>query len=134
MIYSDAVTDPAPISPLYAHWYRPLVPVVTAFCVAILAAEWSADHFLWAVGTIGMLAGGCVGLALRYARVRGLLLSTACTLVLGYAYAVWVAVNLPADHVSHHLSPTPVTLEGQVLRLAKVGPNRTTLDLSVHAL
>jgi hypothetical protein len=43
-------------------------------------------------------------------------------LVLGYAYALWTAVHLPADHVSHHLSPTPVTLEGQVLRRAKVGP------------
>jgi predicted membrane metal-binding protein len=63
-----------------------------------------------------------------------LLLATAGMLVLGYAYALWTAVYLPADHVSHHLSPTPVTLEGQVLRLAKVGPNRTALDLSARAL
>ena len=105
-----------------------------AFCIAILAADWSSTHFLWAIGTIVMLAGGCVGLAIRYASVRRLLLSAACMLVLGYAYALWTAVYLPADHVSHHLSPTPVTLEGQVLRRAKVGPNRTTLDLSARAL
>ena len=134
MTYPDPGADPAPILSRPPRRYRPLVPVVMAFCVAILAAEWSADHLLWAVGTIVMLAGLCVGLALWYARVRRLLLAAAGMLVFGYAYALWSAVYLPADHVSHHLSPTPVTLEGQVLRLAKVGPNRTALDLSARAL
>lgn len=134
MTYPDPVPDAAPIPPVRPRRYRPLVPVVMAFCVAILAAEWSSAHFLWAVGTIAMLAGSCVGLAIRYASAQRLLLSAACMLVLGYAYALWTAVYLPADHVSHHLSPTPVTLEGQVLRLAKGGPNRTTLDLSAQVL
>ena len=134
MTSPDSVLDPAPIPPLPPRRYRPLVPMVMAFCVAILAAERSATHFLWAVGTIVLLAAVCVALAIRDARTRRLLLSAACMLVLGYAYALWTAVYLPADHVSHHLSPAPVTLEGQVLRLAKVGPNRTTLDLSARAL
>jgi competence protein ComEC len=108
--------------------------VVIAFCIAILAAERSAEHFPWAAGIIVMLAAGCVSLALWYTWARHLLLSAACMLVLGYAYALWTAVYLPADHVSHRLSPTPVTLEGEVLRRAKAGPNRTTLDLSAQVL
>jgi competence protein ComEC len=134
MTYPDPVSDPIPIPPVRPRRYRPLVPVVTAFCIAILAADWSATHVLWAVSTIVMLTAGSVSLAICYAGVRRLLLSAACMLVLGYAYALWTAVYLPADHVFHHLSPTPVTLEGQVLRRAKVGPNRTMLDLSARAL
>jgi competence protein ComEC len=81
-----------------------------------------------------MLAGACVGLARRYASVRNLLLSAACTLVLGYAYALWSMVYLPANHVSHYVGSTPVTLEGRVLRVAKTGQDRTTLDLLARAL
>src|SRR5918996_3665714 len=67
MTYPDPGADLAPILPRHPRRYRPLVPVVMAFCVAIFAAEWSADHLLWAVGTIVILAGVCVGLALWYA-------------------------------------------------------------------
>jgi competence protein ComEC len=55
-------------------------------------------------------------------------------LVLGYAYTLWTAVYLPEDHVSRHLSSTPITLEGQVLRRVQMGPHRTALDLSARAL
>jgi competence protein ComEC len=134
MTYPDSALEPALVSPLPPRWYPPLVPIVTAFCVAILAGEWSAEHFPWAAGIIVMLAGGCLCLALWYTYARHLLLSAACMLVLGYAYTLWTAVYLPADHVSRHLSPTPVTLEGEVLRRAKAGPNRTTLDLAAQVL
>jgi competence protein ComEC len=105
-----------------------------ALCVAILAAEWSADHLLWGVGAIVILAGVCLVLARRRASARSLLLSAACILVLGYGYTVWTAVYRAADDVSHYLSSTPVTLEAQVLRLAKVGKAKTALDLSARAL
>ena len=114
--------------------YRPLIPVVMALGVAILAAEWSADHLLWGVGAIVLLVGVCLDLARRRASARSLLLSAACTLVLGYGYTWWTAVYRPADDVSRHLASTPVTLEGQVLRLAKVGQAKTALDLSARAL
>jgi competence protein ComEC len=105
-----------------------------ALCVAILAVEWSADHRLWGVGAIVILAGVCLGLARRRANARSLLLAAACTLVLGYGYTWWTTGYRPADDVSRHLGSTPVTLEGQVLRLGKVGKTKTTLDLSARAL
>jgi competence protein ComEC len=54
--------------------------------------------------------------------------------VLGYAYTLWSVVYLPADHISRHLVPTPITLEGQILRSMKTGQGKTTLDLSARAL
>ena len=137
MTYSDPVPAPSEISPIQPHRYhryRPLVPVVMAFGVAILLAEWSADHLLWVLGTVVMLAGVCVGLARCYARARGLLLSAAGMLVLGYVYTLWTTGSVPATDVSRYLRPTPVTLEARVLKLGKVGPKRTTLDLSARAL
>ena len=105
-----------------------------ALGVAILAAEWSADHLLWGVGAIVLVVAMCLELARRRASARSLLLSAACTLVLGYGYTWWTAVYRPADDVSWHLTSAPVTLEGQVLRLAKVGQAKTALDLSARAL
>jgi competence protein ComEC len=105
-----------------------------ALGVAILAAEWSANHLLWGVGAIVLLAGVCVGLACRRASARCLLLSAACTLVLGYGYTWWAAVYRPADDISRYVRSTPATLEAQVLRLAKVGRGKTALDLSARAL
>jgi competence protein ComEC len=105
-----------------------------AFGVAILAAEWGADHRLWGVAAVVTLGGLCGGLALRCTSLRAMLLSAACTLLLGYGYTLWTVGYLPAHHISHSLGSTPVTLEAQVLRRAKVGPNRTTLDLSARAL
>jgi competence protein ComEC len=134
MMYPDPIPAPAPTPSSQFRQHRPLLPVVTAFCVAILAADGSAAHPLWAAATVTMLAGGCVALGMRYAGMRRPLLAAACMLVLGYAYTLWSAVGLPADHVLYHLSPTPVALEGQVLRLAKVAPNRTTLDVSARTL
>src|SRR5262245_6518822 len=130
MTSPDPGAGPAPSFAPWPHQCPPLLPVVLAFCIAIVAAEWSADHFVWAVSAIVSLVGCAVGLALCSRRARGLLLTTACMLALGYAYTMWRAVVLPPDHISHYLSPTPVTLEGRVLRLVKVGPNRTMLDLS----
>lgn len=105
-----------------------------AFGVAILAAERSADHLIWGTAAIVASAAACVGLALRYVGRRRILLSAACTLLLGYGYTWWTAIYLPAHHISHIMGATPVTLEGQVLRRAQTGPNRTTLDLSARAL
>jgi competence protein ComEC len=102
--------------------------------VAILVAEWSGDHLFWGVGAIMLLAGICVDIARRLASARSLLLAAASTLVFGYGYTWWTAVHRPADDVSHHLSSTPVTLEGQVRRLAKVGQAKTALDLSARTL
>jgi competence protein ComEC len=114
--------------------YRPLIPVVLALSVAILAAEWSVDHPLRGAGAIVLLAGVCLDLARRRASARSLLLSAACTLVFGYGYTWWTAVHRPADDVSRHLRSTPVTLEGHVLRLAKVGQAKMALDLSARTL
>jgi competence protein ComEC len=130
----DTSAGPFSIPSTPPRQYRPLVPVVMAFCVAILAAEWSGDRRLWGIGAMVMLAGIGVILAHCYASVRRLLLSAACTLVLGYGYTLWTAVEPPANDVSHHLGSTPVTLEAQVLGLAKSGPHRTTLDLSARGL
>ncbi len=133
MTHPDTASDPisTPSSPRRS---RPLVPVVIAFGVAILAAECGVHHLFWGVAAIVMLAGLCVALALRYATLRGMLLSAACTLLLGYGYTLWTVVYLPAHHISHYVGSTPVTLEAQVLRRAKVGPNRTTLDLWARVL
>jgi competence protein ComEC len=130
----DSLSGPFLISSTPPRQRRPLVPVVTAFSVAILAAVWSPDHRLWGVGAVVILAGIATGLALRYARMRRLLLAAVCTLVLGYGYTLWTAVYLPANDVSRYLGSTPVTLEARVLRLATVGHNRTTLNLSARAL
>jgi competence protein ComEC len=105
-----------------------------ALGVAILAAEWSADHLLWGVGTIVLLAEICLHLTHRRACARSLLLSVACTMVLGYGFTWWTAIYRPADDISRHLSSSPVTLQGQVLRLAKVGQAKAALDLSARVL
>jgi competence protein ComEC len=114
--------------------HRPLVSVVLSFGIAIILAEQSADQLVWGFILSGVFAGVCVGVALRWRAARSLLLAAACTLVLGYAYTLWSAVYLPADHVSRHLVPTPITLEGQILRAMKTGQGKTTLDLSARAL
>jgi competence protein ComEC len=134
MTHPDTAAVPASIPATPPRRYRPLVPVMMAFCIAILAAEQSAEHLLWGIGTMVMLAGVCVGLAVRYASVRGLLLAAAWTLVLGYGYTLWTAIYLPANDVSRHLGSTPVTLEARVLRLAKVGKAKVSLDLSARAI
>jgi competence protein ComEC len=134
MTHPDTASLPASIPVTPPRRYRPLVPVMMAFCIAILAAEQSTAHLLWGIGIVVMLAGVCVGLALRYTSARGLLLSAACTLVLGYGYTLWTAIYLPADDVSHYLDSTPVTLEARVLRLAKAGKAKASLDLSARAL
>jgi len=105
-----------------------------ALGVAILTAEWCAEHPLWGVVAMGLLAGVCLLLARRRASAGGLLCAAACTLVLGYGYTWWSAVHRPADDVSHHLGSTPVTLEGQVLRLAKTGQAKTALDVAAQVL
>jgi competence protein ComEC len=55
-------------------------------------------------------------------------------LVFGYGYALWSTVYLPAHHLSHYVGSAPVTLEGRMLRVAKVGPDKTMLDLSARTL
>ncbi len=134
MTHPDTALGPSAIASTPPRRYRPLMPVLMAFCVAILAAEWSADHLFWGIAAMLMLGGAGGGLALYYPSTRRLLLSAACTLLIGYGYTLCTAVSLPANHVSHYLGSTPVTLEGRVLRLAKVGPHRTTLDLSARTL
>ena len=81
-----------------------------------------------------LLAGVCLHRARGHASARSLLVSAACTLMLGYGYTWWTAVHRPADDVSHYLGSTPVTVEGHVLRLAKAGQTKTTLDLSARVL
>jgi competence protein ComEC len=134
MTHPDTPSGPSLTSPLQPRRCRPLVPVVVSYSLAILVAEWSLEHRFWGVGAIAMLAAACVVLAWHGASARRLLLSAACTLLCGYVYALWSTAHLPADHVSHYLVSTPVTLEGQVLRVAKVGPQRTTLDLLARVL
>src|SRR5262245_35162206 len=84
MTDADLIAVSAPISSRDLPRYRPLVPVVVTFCLAILAADWSLDRITWGITAVVLLAGGCVGLAVRYVGSRGLLLSAACTLLLGY--------------------------------------------------
>jgi competence protein ComEC len=134
MTHPDTASGSSSIPAIPLRRHRPLVPIVMAFCVAILAAERSADHLLWGFAMMIMLAGVGVGLALRYPSARRPLLSAACTLVLGYAYTLCTAVYLPANHVSRFLESAPITLEGRVLRVAKTGADKTTLDLSARAL
>jgi competence protein ComEC len=110
------------------------VPVVSSFCLAILLAAWSIDHLFWSMSAILMLAAICVSLARCYKGARRALFSAACTLVLGYGYALWSTAYLPAHHISRFLVSTPVTLEGRVLRVAQSGPDRTMLDLSAQVL
>jgi competence protein ComEC len=134
MTHPDTPSGPSPTPPIRPYWYRPLLPVVMSFCLAIVVAEWSATHPLWAISALVMLAAAGVGLACCHRAARKLWLSVACTLVLGYGYALWSAVSLPANHISHYLVSTPVTLEAQVLRVAPVGPGKTILDLSAQVL
>ncbi|HXH12063.1 MAG TPA: DNA internalization-related competence protein ComEC/Rec2 [Alphaproteobacteria bacterium] len=115
-----------------AYRHRPVVPVVLSLAVAIFIAEHTADHLLWGVVASGGLAGVGVGMALRWRGLRGVWLTAACTLVLGHAYALWSVVYLPTHHISRHLVPTPVTLEGRLLRVAKASDSRTTLDLAAQ--
>jgi competence protein ComEC len=108
--------------------------VVLSFGIAIIIAERSADHLVWGFVCCAALAGIYVAVAVRWSIVRSALCSAAGILLLGYVYTLWSAVYLPADHVSRYLAPTPVTLEGQVLRLVKADPSRTTLDLAAQTL
>jgi competence protein ComEC len=102
--------------------------------LAILVAEWSARQPLWGVGAIALLAALGAVLALRPSGARGLWLAVACTLVLGHGYVLWGTSSLASNDVSHYVGPTPVTLEARVRNVAKIGPDKTTLDLSARAL
>jgi competence protein ComEC len=126
--------DPASTLTPQPRRYRPLVPVVVSFCLTILIVEWSRPHPLWGVGAIALLAMTGVGLARCSAGARNLWLAVACTLVLGYGSVLWSTPTLASNHVSFYVGPTPVTLEGHVLKAAKIGPDKTILDLSVRAL
>ncbi|HEX2278670.1 MAG TPA: ComEC/Rec2 family competence protein, partial [Candidatus Tectomicrobia bacterium] len=130
----STASDPASTLTSRPRRYRPLVPVVTSFGLAILAAEWGAHQPTWGAGVIALLAAVGVGLAFRPAGVRGLWLAVACTLVLGYGYVLWGTSSLASNHVSHYVGPTPLTLEGRVRSVAKIGPDKTVLDLSARAL
>ena len=130
----STASDPASTLTSRPRRYRPLVLVVTSFGLAILAAEWGAHQPTWGAGVIALLAAVGVGLAFRPAGVRGLWLAVACTLVLGYGYVLWGTSSLASNHVSHYVGPTPLTLEGRVRSVAKIGPDKTVLDLSARAL
>ena len=130
----STASDPASTLTSQPRRYRPLVPVVLSLGLALLVAEWSAHQLSWGAGTIALLAAAGVGLAFRPAGARGLWLGVSCTLVLSYGYAIWGTSSLASNHVSHYVGPTPVTLEGRVRKVAKIGPDRTMLDLSAGAL
>jgi competence protein ComEC len=126
--------DPASTPTTQPRRYRPLVPVVMSFALAILVAEWSLHQPIWGVAAIALLVMAGGGLAFRSVGARRLWLALACTLVLGYGSVLWRTSWLAANHVSHYVGSTPVALEGQVRKVTKVGPDKTMLDLSARAL
>src|SRR5688500_11796345 len=116
---------PTPSSTALSSRHRPLLPVVLGLALAILLAERSAHHIVWGLALCGMLAALCLSVACRWRQRCGTLLAVASVLLLGYAFTLWSAVYLPADHVSHHLVAHPVTLEGRLLRAEPASPGRT---------
>jgi competence protein ComEC len=132
MMALESTADPALTHPLQSLWARPLAPIVASFCVAIFLAEWSAQSPRQGIAVISALAFVGLGLAFCFGRARRLWLSAAGMLVLGYGYALWSAVYLPANQISRYAGSAPATLEGQVLSTVTVGPGRTRLDLTAR--
>jgi competence protein ComEC len=108
--------------------------VVIGFALAIVLAERSADHVVWGGLLGGALAVACGGAARRWRAARGALLAAAGALVLGYPYTLWSSLYLPETHLARHLHPTPVTLEGRLLRLVRISDRRTALDVAAQGL
>jgi competence protein ComEC len=123
---------PSPRGRTFRH--RPLLPVVLGLALAILIADRSANHIVWGCALCGVLAAACLGAARHWRKRRGILLAVAVALLLGYAFTLWSAVYLPADHISRHLVAHPVTLEGRLLRAEPASPGRTTLDIAAQTL
>jgi competence protein ComEC len=130
----DHTADSPFRNPVRPFGTGPLAPLVLGFCLAILLAEWSPRHPLGSVGGIAALTSASLALACLFRRARRLWLCTACALLVGYGYALWSAVSLPADQIAHVVGPTPVTLEGRVLRVVNGGGERTVLDLSARSV
>jgi competence protein ComEC len=134
MTQPSPLPTPSPSATILASRHRPLVPVVLSLALAILIADRSADHIVRGGALCGLLAAVCLTGACLWRQRRGVLLAVVSVLLLGYAWTLWRAVYLPAEHVARHLVAHPVTLEGRLLHAEPASPRRTTLDIAVQTL